>query len=173
MGLLVLGLALTGCRPAGDPERVIWRWRARPAEAARIGDRVHFELTLEHPADWEIEWPEPATNAGWRVLSQASATRDLRGARRQSRRQYEAVSFQAGAEPVFTNAAIARLPDGTARAIRPPTNTFVIRDQGLDAAADLDDFLPPRGLPGRWPPWLTALLSVAGATILIALLARR
>ncbi len=172
--LLVTSLTV-GCRhggpsgPASAAELPAVRASVEP-ERARIGDPLRIELTLVCAEGETPEAPEPS--AIFEIRNRALTTERLRDGRIRTRVTYEALCFDVGRHPLFTNAVVRVAADGERRELPPPEAAVEIVSVLDDTVGGPRDIKPPLPWPPALPRWIWALPVVILAAVLVSLAVR-
>ncbi len=138
----------------------------------RIGDLLRLQVTAEHPADHQLQFPALARDKAIIVRDQQQHTQPLPAHRARTTCDYVITSLVTGQYDFVINRVTWRLPDGTTQATNFPFAAFSVRSTLTGTNEPLRDIHGLAHWPGRWPPWLMVLLAAAALAVLLAVLIR-
>ena len=173
-GLVLLTGLSGGCRkeaavaPAGGTTLTA----SLSTNTIRIGDLLRLRVTAEHPAGYQVLLPNLARDKAVIVRDQQQQTQPLPAQRARTTCDYVITSLVTGQYDFVTNRVTWQLPDGRKQTTNFPFAAFAVRSALTSTNQPLCDIHGLAHWPGRFPPWLTALLIAAALVGLVAVLLR-
>ena len=178
-GLCLLALLGEGCRremavpPPATPAGGTALTATLSTNVIRIGDLLRLQVTAEHPAGHQLQFPALARDKAIIVRDQQQHTQPLAAHRARTTCDYVITSLVTGQYDFVTNQVTWRLPDGTTQTTNFPVVAFAVHSTLTGTNEPLRDIHGLAHWPGRWPLWLWALPGAAVLALLAAWLIHR
>lgn len=173
---LLAAALVGGCARAPEPETSGAKGRVTATlstNVLHVGDPLRLTVTVEHPKEARIQWPEIGRGKDVIVRSQDFGTQPAGTDTARTTAAYDLTSFVVGTHLVSTGKVVVVHADGTRSEAVFPDVEFAVHSvlSGPDEAL--------RGIKGlaRWPAafprWLAGLLIVAALAVVIGLVVAR
>ncbi|MCX6998393.1 MAG: hypothetical protein NTV49_15230 [Kiritimatiellaeota bacterium] len=177
-GMVLLACLVGGCRQkaARSPAGGTTLTANVSTNVIRIGDLLRLRVTAEHPAGYQVLLPNLARDKAVIVRDQQQQTQPLPAQRARTTCDYVITSLVTGQYDFVTNRVTWQLPDGQTQMTNFPFAAFTVHSTLTGTNQPLRDIHGLAHWPGRFPPWLSALLiaaALAGLAVVLFRLYRR
>ena len=144
--------------------------------AIHVGDRLAVRLTVVHPDDWVVAWPDSLAISPFEVLEYVVAVPEAvpvavpGGGGMRAAATLAVTSFELGELEIPPIEVAVTEPDGTVQVLSTDPFRIGVESVGLDESGDIREIKGPLSIARNWwtlAPWLLLVAAVgAGAVYL-------